>query len=52
MLALNEAGERVVAASLLEPGDLKDLCVEGDPVGARVHIEPDTQNTHKVVGLA
>ena len=52
VLALNEAGERVVAASLLEPGDLKDLCVEGDPVGARVRIEPDTQNTHKVVGLA
>ena len=52
VLALTEAGERVVAASLLEPGDLKDLCVEGDPVGARVQIEPDTQNTHKVVGLA
>jgi hypothetical protein len=36
----------------LEPGDLKDLCVDGDPVGARVYIEPDTQNRHIVVGLA
>jgi hypothetical protein len=52
VLALTEAGERVVAASLLEPGDLKDLCVDGDPVGARVYIEPDTQNRHIVVGLA
>lgn len=51
-LAINEAGERVIAASLLEPGDLSDLCVDGDPIGAKVLIEPAAENTHRVVGLA
>lgn len=52
VLAMNEAGERVIAASLLQAGDLLDLCVEGDPIGARVQIEPGAENTHIVVGLA
>ena len=51
-LAINEAGERVIAASLLESGELNDLCVEGDPIGAKVLIEPAAENTHRVVGLA
>jgi acetyl-CoA C-acetyltransferase len=52
VLAINEAGERVIAASLLEPGDLNDLCIDGDPIGAKVLIEPAAENTHRVVGLA
>lgn len=52
VLAINEAGERVIAASLLEPGDLNDLCIDGDPIGAKVFIEPAAENTHRVVGLA
>ena len=52
VLAINDAGERVIAASLLEPGTLHDLCMEGDPIGVRVVIEPSGENTHKVVGLA
>ena len=52
VLAINEAGERVIAASLLEPGDLNDLCIHGDPIGAKVLIEPAAENTHRVVGLA
>ena len=52
VLANNEAGERIVAAALLEPGELHDLCIEGDPIGVRVVIEPSAENTHKVVGLA
>ena len=50
-LAINEAGERVIAASLLESGELNDLCVEGDPIGAKVLIEPAAENSTELLGL-
>ena len=51
MLATNDEGERVIAASLLEPGELHDKFTRGEPIGERVAIEPSGENTHRVVGL-
>ena len=52
LLAITDTGERVIAAALLEAGELFDLFVEGEPMGTRVLIEPSGENTHRVVGLA
>jgi hypothetical protein len=51
VLATNDEGERVIAASLLEPGELHDKFTRGEPIGERVAIEPSGENTHRVVGL-
>ena len=51
VLAINDQGERVIAASLLEPGELCDKFTVGEPIGERVTIEPSDENTHRVVGL-
>jgi acetyl-CoA C-acetyltransferase len=52
VLAINDAGQRVVAGALIEQGDLANLFVEGEPIGERVLIEPSGENTHQVVGIA
>ena len=51
VLAINDEGERVIAASLLEQGELYDKFTGGEPIGERVMIEPSGENTHRVVGL-
>jgi acetyl-CoA C-acetyltransferase len=51
VLAINDEGERVIAASLLEPGELHDKFTQGEPIGERIAIEPSGENTHCVVGL-
>ena len=51
VLAINDEGERVIAASLLEPGELHDQFTQGEPIGKRIAIEPSSENTHRVVGL-
>ena len=51
VLAINDEGERVIAASLLEPGELHDQFTQGEPIGERIAIEPSSENTHRVVGL-
>ena len=51
VLAINDEGERVIAASLLESGELCSTFTEGEPIGERVLIEPSGENTHRVVGL-
>jgi hypothetical protein len=52
VLAINDAGQRVVAGALIEQGDLANLVVEGEPIGERVLIEPSGENMHQVVGIA
>jgi hypothetical protein len=52
VLAINGEGQRVIAGSLIEQGDLADLFIEGEPIGERVLIEPSGENTHHVVGIA
>ena len=52
VLAINDAGQRVIAGALIEQGGLADLFVEGEPIGERVLIEPSGENTHHVVGIA
>ena len=52
VLAINGAGQRVIAGSLIERGDLADLFIEGEPIGERVLIEPSGENTHQVIGIA